>query len=108
MDIGARRERHKINRENAKNRARELIAAYLAEHPCVDCGETDPTVLTFDHTRGEKRYNIADMLSRGLGVESIRAEIERTEVRCFNCHAIRTHEQQQSNRWKRVTGNGGK
>jgi hypothetical protein len=107
MDILRRRERHKANKENARQKAREFIAAYLADHHCVDCGETDTIVLTFDHVRGKKRYNIADMVSHGLGIETIRAEIEKTEVRCFNCHAIRTHERQDSNRWKRVNANGG-
>ena len=104
MDIDARRQRHKINKENARNKAREFIAAYFATHPCVDCEESDPIVLTFDHVRGEKSNNIANMVSAGQSLESIMAEIEKCEVRCFNCHAIRTHERLKSNRWKRVNG----
>jgi hypothetical protein len=106
MEIERKRERHRINRGNYRQRARDFIASYLSAHPCVDCGETDPTVLTFDHVRGEKSNDIANMVSVGRSLESIMAEIDKTEVRCFNCHAIRTHEQQQSNRWKRVNGNG--
>lgn len=107
MGIEERRARHKINKENAINKAREFVAAYLETHPCVDCQENDSIILTFDHVRGEKRYNVADMVSNGLGLESIKSEIKKTEVVCFNCHAIRTHERSKSNRWKRVTGNGG-
>jgi hypothetical protein len=77
MNIEERRTRHKISKENARQRAREFIATYLAEHPCVDCGETDPIVLTFDHVRGEKRGNVSDMVRNGLSVEAIRAEIEK-------------------------------
>jgi hypothetical protein len=61
MDINARRKRHKTNKENARNKAREFIAAYFATHPCADCGESDRTVLTLDHVRGDKRDNVADM-----------------------------------------------
>ena len=104
MDIERRRERKRINQGNYRQRAKDFVAAYLSEHPCVDCGETDPTVLTFDHVRGKKSNDIASMVGVGRSLESIMAEIEKTEVRCFNCHAIRTHEQQQSNRWKRVNG----
>ncbi len=80
MDIDARRKRHKINRANARNKARQFIASYFATHPCADCGESDPIVLTFDHIRGEKRDNIADMVHNGLSIEAIRTEIKKTEV----------------------------
>jgi hypothetical protein len=57
---------------------------------CADCGTTDPRVLTFDHVRGSKRYDIGDMVSRGMALDSIKAELEKTECVCHNCHAIRT------------------
>ena len=106
MDIERRRERHKANKENARQRAREFIAFYLAEHPCVDCSESDSIVLTFDHVRGQKRDNISDMVRNGLSIEAIRAEIEKTEVTCFNCHAIRTQKRSESYRWQRINGRG--
>lgn len=101
MNIDARRERHKINKENARNKAREFIYAYFATHPCVNCGESDPIVLTFDHVHGDKRDNVADMVRDGLGVESIKAEIEKCEVVCFNCHSLRTQERTSAYRWRR-------
>jgi hypothetical protein len=91
MDILHRRERQKANKENAKQRAREYVAEYFATHPCTDCGESDPVVLTFDHIPGEhiKRGNISDMIQNGLGLETIKSEIAKTEVVCYNCHSLR-------------------
>jgi len=101
MNIFARRERQKNNKENARNKAREFIAAYFATHPCYDCGQSDPVVLTFDHVRGDKRDNVADMVRNGLGVESIKAEIEKCDVVCFNCHSLRTQERTGAYRWRK-------
>ena len=104
MDIERRRERQRVNKANSKQRVRDFVDAYLSEHSCVDCREGDPIVLTFDHVRGEKLYDIATMIGSGLSLETIKAEIEKCEVRCYNCHAIPTHDQSRSNRWKRVNG----
>jgi hypothetical protein len=106
MNIDERRQRHRINKENARNKAKEFIAAYFATHPCVDCGEGDPIILTFDHVIGEKRGNASDMIQSGYGVESIKAEIEKCEVVCFNCHAIRSQERSGMYRWQRINGGG--
>lgn len=102
MDTEQSRERHRINRAKYRQRARDFVAQYLSTHPCIDCGESDRIVLTFDHVRGEKSNDIAKMVREGGSLESIMAEIEKTEVRCFNCHVIHTHEQQNSSRWKSV------
>jgi hypothetical protein len=69
-----------------RDEARQYVVNYLRSHPCVDCGESDPMVLTFDHVRGEKRMNIAELVNRGYLVEVIQEEIEKCEVRCANCH----------------------
>jgi hypothetical protein len=67
-------------------------AAYLIEffrdHPCVDCGETDPLVLEFDHLKA-KNFNIAKGL-RDRKWQAVLDEIAKCDVVCANCHRRRT------------------
>ena len=70
-------------------RARCLVLEYLKEHPCIDCGEHDPVVLEFDH-RHSKSVCISSMLRTSYGVETIKAEIAKCDVRCANCHRRKT------------------
>lgn len=69
---------------------RQALGEYLKTHPCVDCGEEDPTVLTFDHVRGKKKYNISDMIQTSYSWDTILKEIKKCDVRCHNCHMRRT------------------
>ena len=68
-------------------RTRYLLE-YFGDHPCADCGETDPLVLEFDHLGG-KLFNIGSALTY-RNWESILAEIEKCDVVCANCHRRRT------------------
>jgi len=68
------------------------LAEYLASHPCVDCGCDDIRVLEFDHVRG-KSASITNLLKNTAPWKTIEAEIAKCEVRCVNCHRIRTGEQ---------------
>lgn len=63
---------------------------------CVDCGESDPVVLDFDHVKGEKRRAIADMVSNYYSIKTIKDEIRKCEIRCANCHRKKTHERMHS------------
>jgi len=83
----------KIDREELQRRNRKrgelmysLTVRYLQSHPCVDCGEDDVVVLDFDHVRGEKRDNVTTMARQGVGLDLLKAEIAKCDVRCANCH----------------------
>ena len=67
---------------------------YLADHPCVDCGEKDPVVLEFDHRhRDDKTMPVSTMMNRANSWSRVLKEIEKCDVRCANCHRRRTAKQ---------------
>lgn len=80
------------NRRKRKIEVRNYIISYLKEHPCVDCNNTDIRVLEFDHFK-DKIHGISYMLSGGYSLKRVVKEIEKCEVRCANCHRIKTAEQ---------------
>lgn len=90
-----RSERQVRKREDA----RHFIFGYLSNHPCVDCGETDPMVLTFDHVRGSKKMNISQMVNQGYSLETLQNEIDKCEVRCGNCHMRKEKERRGTVYW---------
>jgi hypothetical protein len=89
--------RHKVNvaqrRRSAETKIISSVIAYLRLHPCVDCGEDNPIILEFDHVNGEKMGSVCNMISRGCGWKMIFAEMQKCEVRCCNCHRIKTAKQ---------------
>lgn len=60
---------------------------YKETHGCVDCGITDPDLLTFDHVK-DKAHNISDLLSgfSPKGRQYLWDELQKCVVRCHNCH----------------------
>jgi len=75
----------------ARKRARYLfLFKYLKEHPCIDCGESDPVVLDFDHVRGIKINNVSTMAHDLRPLNMMENEISKCEVRCSNCHRKKT------------------
>ena len=76
-----------------RRRSRKALLAYLLEHPCIDCGESDPRCLDFDH-RDPKRKKAS--ISRLIGYtdwNKLLLEIAECDVRCANCHRKRTAQQ---------------
>ena len=78
--------------KEVKTLHRERLLNYLLSNPCVDCGEADFVCLEFDHVRGEKQGNIAEMIG-DYAWEKIELEIAKCEVRCANCHRRKTARQ---------------
>ncbi len=81
--------------KNIQQRNGRFIWNYLLKHPCVDCGEDNPIVLEFDHKDNvEKLKEISRMKGQGFSIEKLEKEISKCDVRCSNCHKIRTAIQQ--------------
>jgi hypothetical protein len=89
----ANRERYIRNaraRQTRVNAERfEYLLDYLRANPCVDCEESDPMVLEFDHI-GPKRFDISSGI-RNRNWEDVLTEIAACEVVCANCHRRRTY-----------------
>jgi hypothetical protein len=94
-----KREHYLANRERyiAENARRKralvekrmrFLIEFFREHPCTDCGESDPIVLEFDHL-GDKVFNVSAGL-RTHKWDTVLREIDKCEVVCANCHRRRT------------------
>ena len=77
------------NKNADRERARRFVADYLSTHPCVDCGESNPVVLEFDHIKG-KDANVARLNADRATLDRIMREIALTEVRCANGYRKKT------------------
>lgn len=82
---------------NRKGRERQhalraKVDAIKLERGCVDCGyRVHACALHFDHRPGfVKSFAIATGVNRLKSWPVILAEMEKCEVRCANCHAVKT------------------
>ena len=80
---------HKNLNKERKRKARQHIWDYLKTHPCIDCGESDPIVLEFDH-RSDKLMPVSHMINVGASLEKIDLEIAKCDIRCAHCHRRKT------------------
>lgn len=76
---------------------RSVIRKWLKEekenNPCVDCGRYFRYyVMHFDHLpQYEKSFNIAAFKDVTSSLEVVKAERNKCDLVCGNCHAERTH-----------------
>jgi hypothetical protein len=58
---------------------------------CIDCGyAAHAEALQFDHTGQDKKGNVSDLIRSDYSWETVMAEINKCEIRCANCHAVKT------------------
>ena len=95
------KEVNKVRREEI----RTFLCEFLATHPCVDCKNSNVLVLDFDHLT-DKKFDISKAQSKGYSLEKIKLEIAKCEVRCANCHRIKTHKSMNSHKMRFITNIG--
>ena len=65
------------------------LREYFWQNPCMDCGESNPVKLQFDHRDPERKlFTIGSRLDKNW--EALKSEIEKCDVVCANCHQART------------------
>lgn len=66
------------------------VLKHLESHGCIDCGETNPICLDFDHVKGSKFLGISQMVHASFSYKKILIEMNKCVVRCANCHRKKT------------------
>jgi hypothetical protein len=88
----ATRERVYMGRRYKRRRA--VLDAMKLEAGCADCGyRQDPCALDFDHRDPNLKVSLVPGLIN-LDWGTVLEEISKCDIRCANCHRIRTFRQQ--------------
>ncbi len=80
------RNSHNESREKLREQNARKVFEYLTNHPCINCGESDPIVLEFDHRNRNDKIESVSILIRNSSWERIELEIQKCDVLCANCH----------------------
>lgn len=76
---------------------RSQINAIKVKAGCVDCGYNEhPIALDFDHVKGIKGRTVSTCCTLVQALE----EIAKCEVRCSNCHRIKTMMSKDYTKWR--------
>lgn len=76
----------------AKKRAIKWRLAQIikASRGCMDCGyDSNGVALQFDHM-GNKKANVSNLIRSDYAWSTILEEINKCQIVCANCHAVRT------------------
>lgn len=84
-------QRAKSSAKKLREENRILMLDFLKDKSCKDCGISDVRVLEFDHINN-KHMDVSKMMNNHSW-KSILKEISKCDIRCANCHKIKTHKQ---------------
>lgn len=89
----AKQKKQILQAKNKRIEENKKFVLNLLKSGCVDCSESDPIVLEFDHL-DNKVINISTLLSQGGSRKALISEINKCQIRCANCHRRKTAKQQ--------------
>ena len=82
-----------MNKSKYVSENRRRKAAYVRafkKRPCEDCECDYPYwVMHFDHVRGQKEFQLSKVTQTNISLVRLRAELDKCDVVCANCHALR-------------------
>lgn len=85
--------RANLSSKRYRKNAKRLIVEYLNDKSCIDCGITDIRVLDFDHRNPKSKTKEVSKMLSNCSWKTISEEINKCDIRCANCHRIRTAKQ---------------
>lgn len=94
------KKKHRSWNMSRRDKYYDMVTAYLHKHPCVDCTEGDPIVLEFDHRDPTIKDGEVTKLLSYASWERIKAEMDKCDIVCANCHRKRTAKQFGWRRWQ--------
>lgn len=71
-----------------RNQGRRLLLIQERGGRCVDCGFDNPLALQFDHRDPSQKKDIINAI---YNLNAKRAEAYKCDIRCANCHSIKTY-----------------
>lgn len=89
-----RNRRNQKTKQKVESDRRARIYDYInaiKANPCVDCGgKFHPAAMDFDHCGVKKLGGVARLVV-SASFDRIKAEIDKCELVCANCHRVRTY-----------------
>ena len=71
-------------------RRREILDRYKLAQGCIDCGyNANPYALQWDHREPENKIDTPHRMA-SYSVKKIFEEARKCDIRCANCHTIKT------------------
>jgi hypothetical protein len=86
------REKRRLQAKAHRRRLAEWNSEIKASTSCADCGcSFHPAAMEWDHLPGtEKVAEISDLVRAGKTL-ALREELQKCELVCANCHAVRSY-----------------
>ena len=85
------------NSRKQRERNRSFVNSQKRGKPCLDCGGVFHfSCMEYDHVSGDKVKCINSMVQSAFSIKMIKAEMDKCELVCANCHRVRT--------WNRSNG----